>query len=81
MAIQMNNQELHAAFWQGGHGFCKACEVHFESGVDPDAHGSPCEVCGKSAVYGLEELLIAGEIYIIHAAEQQAQEMVAAGLY
>ena len=81
MTIQMDDQELHDAFWEGGHGFCKACEEHIESGVDPDAHGDPCELCGAPAVYGLEELLIAEEIYIIRAAEQQARESVIDGMW
>ena len=37
-------------------GFCTACGAeHY--GVEPDARGYTCEVCGAPAVYGAEELL------------------------
>ena len=40
-------------------GFCLACgEEAF--GVEPDARGYLCEVCGATKVYGAEELLIMG---------------------
>lgn len=77
MTIQMDDQELHDAFWEGGHGFCKACEEHIESGVDPDAHGDPCELCSEHAVFGLEELLLTEEIYIIHALDHVAERILA----
>lgn len=40
-------------------GFCLACgEEAF--GVEPDARRYPCVACGQRAVYGAEELLLAG---------------------
>jgi predicted RNA-binding Zn-ribbon protein involved in translation (DUF1610 family) len=40
-------------------GFCTACGEEV-SGVEPDARKYKCESCGKKAVYGAEELLMAG---------------------
>lgn len=44
-------------FDSDGLGFCIGCgsEIY---GVEPDAQKYPCESCGESLVYGLEELLI-----------------------
>jgi len=38
-------------------GFCVACGASCD-GVEPDACGYECEVCGCYAVYGADELLI-----------------------
>ena len=38
-------------------GFCLACGEE-ASGVEPDARGYECEVCGEEEVYGAEELLL-----------------------
>ena len=38
-------------------GFCVACGEDAE-GCEPDARGYECELCGKHAVYGAEELLL-----------------------
>jgi len=38
-------------------GFCLACGADAD-GCEPDARGLECEVCGESAVYGAEELLL-----------------------
>ena len=40
-------------------GFCIQCGSEAD-GVEPDARMYECEGCGAAAVYGLEELLIAG---------------------
>jgi hypothetical protein len=37
-------------------GFCVECGKRAD-GCEPDARGYTCEHCGKSAVYGAEELL------------------------
>ena len=37
-------------------GFCIACGAEAE-GVEPDARGYECAVCGEHKVYGAEELL------------------------
>lgn len=37
-------------------GFCIACGEDAD-GVEPDARGYKCDVCGEMAVYGAEELL------------------------
>lgn len=43
----------------GGTGFCIACGRKAKGFVEPDARQYPCQFtsCGKSAVYGAEELL------------------------
>lgn len=43
-------------------GACLACGETVESGIEPDACGYECEVCGKYQVYGAEELLIMGHV-------------------
>lgn len=42
-------------------GFCRACGIEV-MGVEPDARKYECESCGERQVYGLQELLIMGEI-------------------
>jgi predicted RNA-binding Zn-ribbon protein involved in translation (DUF1610 family) len=38
-------------------GFCIACG-HEVQGVEPDARHYECEICGKKAVFGAEEILL-----------------------
>ena len=40
-------------------GFCIRCGAETD-GVEPDAHDRRCDECGELAVYGAEELVIAG---------------------
>lgn len=40
-------------------GFCLACGEEVD-GVEPDARGYECEVCGERKVYGAEEVLLMG---------------------
>ena len=42
-------------------GFCLACGAE-AFGVEPDARRYECENCGKSKVYGAEEVLIMGGV-------------------
>ena len=44
-------------------GRCRACG-DAAYGVEPDARGYECESCGASEVYGLEELMLMGELEI-----------------
>jgi len=40
-------------------GFCIKCGAeHY--GVEPDARGYECEECGRSSVYGAEEIMLMG---------------------
>lgn len=39
-------------------GFCLACGAHVAGGIEPDARGYTCDVCGEQSVYGAEEILI-----------------------
>lgn len=46
-------------------GFCTACaEVTVDGGVEPDARGYTCPVCGMNTVIGMEEALVDGRIII-----------------
>ena len=49
---------------ENNEGICLACleEVY---GVEPDARNYTCEACGKNEVFGLDELLLMGEIAIV----------------
>ncbi len=47
----------------GNQGRCRACGAE-AWGVEPDARGHECGVCGAAEVYGLDELLILGELEI-----------------
>ena len=44
-------------------GQCTACHAR-QGGCEPDARGYKCESCGALQVYGLEELVIMGEIEV-----------------
>ncbi len=45
-------------------GWCKACQEFTRGSTEPDAENYPCPACGKSEVYGLESLLISGQVDI-----------------
>ena len=45
-------------------GRCDACGAE-AYGVEPDARGYVCEDCGAAAVYGLEELLMMGQVALV----------------
>ena len=46
----------HNTFGLESIGFCKACG-HDQGGCEPDARNYRCEACGKTEVFGAEELL------------------------
>lgn len=54
--------ELEHMMFNGGHGFCRACGAESEGLVEPDAENYECGTCGEYQVYGLEQLLLMGEI-------------------
>jgi len=60
--INMLLEELESLLWESGHGICRACHQEVCSGVEPDARNYPCESCGELEVYGVEELMMMGEI-------------------
>ena len=43
-------------------GACLSCGEIVFGGVEPDARQYECESCGEFTVYGLDELLIMGQI-------------------
>jgi len=44
-------------------GICLACQEVMYT-IDPDGRKCKCDNCGEKAVYGIEELLLMGEINI-----------------
>lgn len=49
---------------EGNNGACIECGA-FADGVEPDARYLECEECGAKQVYGLEELLMMGQLDLI----------------
>jgi len=54
-------EEDYVELQESSGGFCLACKEH-AYGIEPDARKYTCESCGEAEVYGIEELLIMGEI-------------------
>jgi len=63
MAVLIRATE--AEIQDGCMGACRSCGVMASHGVEPDARGYDCEACGEPEVYGLEELLLEGELEIV----------------
>lgn len=53
-------------------GICLSCNNE-QDGCEPDARKYKCDDCGKQTVYGLEELLIMGEIDIVAKEEVEGK--------
>ncbi len=49
-------------------GFCLACGEEAFS-VEPDARNYVCESCGQPEVFGVEELLMSGEVEFADGSE------------
>lgn len=45
-------------------GGCRKCG-EIQEGCEPDARGYECESCGAHQVYGLEELVVMGELELV----------------
>lgn len=45
-------------------GYCTACEEWTRDATEPDARDYDCPSCGEFAVYGAEEVLLAGLIEV-----------------
>jgi len=44
-------------------GYCDKCDkITIEEGIEPEANNQICEKCGKNAVMGMDEALMAGHI-------------------
>ena len=54
-------EEEYRSFQNDYAGFCLACGVMQEC-CEPDARKYRCDNCGKSEVYGAEELLLMGRV-------------------
>lgn len=53
----------------GTMGGCLACG-ELQDGCEPDARAYECECCGKHKVYGLEELLVMGQLELVDGDEE-----------
>lgn len=62
MKITMNEYINHCNDYDG---FCLACEEFTCGGVEPDAEGYLCEMCGENKVMGTEDALISGHIEVL----------------
>lgn len=49
---------------EGYGGICLSCGAFRWDSCEPDAEDYPCEECGENRVYGIEQVLICGEIEI-----------------
>lgn len=58
--VEMSEEEYHEMCDEYG-GICLSCH-HHQYGVEPDAREYVCEECGDKQVYGVEELLIMGQL-------------------
>ncbi len=61
--MKVSEKEIAEAMSEGMGGACRSCEERVRE-VEPDARRYKCEYCGKLEVYGLEELLMMGEIIL-----------------
>jgi len=61
--MQVSENEISDAMADGMGGACLNCEERVRE-VEPDARNYKCEFCGEMEVYGLEELLMMGEIIL-----------------
>ena len=55
-------------------GICLACGHIHMGGHEPDARGYECENCGANRVYGIEELMLMGEIEIVSEDEYDLED-------
>lgn len=63
MIIKLSLEELEDHI-ESNDGICLGCGEWSCGGVEPDARGYECEVCGENKVMGAEEALIAGELVV-----------------
>ena len=62
--FELSNHEIAQAITDSEYlGLCRACGSVAEQ-VEPDACNYKCHACGQMEVFGLEELLLMGEIEI-----------------
>jgi hypothetical protein len=56
-----------------GLGFCTACGEE-QYGCEPDAREYECECCGKRKVFGVEELVLMGQVIIVADNEEGEED-------
>jgi hypothetical protein len=65
MQIDMGLAELEERCFENNSGFCVNCgEEHF--GIEPDARNYQCDSCEEMQVFGTSELMMMGQINVIH---------------
>jgi len=62
MVKQLSEEEYESLTEEYG-GYCRTCGEEV-TGMEPDARNYECPSCGSSQVFGIEELLIMGEVEI-----------------
>lgn len=58
------DQEEYEEHAESFDGICLACGEWTFGGVEPDARGYACEVCGAHKVVGAEEVLLMGHLSV-----------------
>lgn len=61
--IEIENWEYEDAVADGA-GWCSCCNDFVNYGVEPDARNYICEDCGNDTVYGIEEAIVQGMIFV-----------------
>jgi hypothetical protein len=50
---------------ENNNGICLSCGEFTCGGCEPDARRYHCDECGKDDVYGLEEAILMGDIFVV----------------
>ncbi|MCP4914517.1 MAG: hypothetical protein GY909_15485 [Oligoflexia bacterium] len=69
MAIKISHS-LYDELSNSYQGICKSCKC-VQGSTEPDACNYECESCGKNEVFGLEELVLQGDLYIVDFLEEE----------
>lgn len=56
------SEEKYQELFEDGGGFCLACGMESELPIEPDANKYECTYCKEYELYGIEELLLMGNI-------------------
>lgn len=62
--IHKLTEDEYIALTEGYVGLCDNCGEEQGSCVEPDAERYLCEACGRREVYGVEQLLLLGQVEI-----------------
>jgi len=62
MKLDFEIDELKDLIYEGGHGYCLSCGMEDDRYIDPDTRNAQCIHCTEDQVFGLEELVVMGEV-------------------